>query len=262
MEKRKGIKKDYLRCGEKKKKEEKDIKETEITNMRKMKVVIKIGGSILYDEKEELNETIIKEYAEVVKKVIEEGHKVSMIVGGGKLARRIIEIARRLGVTYAHQDILGIDIARLHANIITGVLKEKAYGIVPKNMEELLLGLNTEKVVISGGMQPGQSTNAVAAMIAEVWEADLLINASNVEKVYDTDPEKNANAKAFDRLTPDELIEILTKNAEKPGKYDLFDKVGCEIVKRSKIKLHFINGKEPKNVIKAVRGEKIGTIVE
>ena len=82
-----------------------------------------------------------------------------------------------------------------------------------------------------------------------------------MDKVYDKDPNKHPDAKAIDKITPEVLLDLISQQEEEPGKYALFDKVGGEIVKRSRIKIIFTNGADPSNIIKAVNGESVGTLV-
>jgi uridylate kinase len=109
-----------------------------------------------------------------------------------------------------------------------------------------------------GGLIPGQSTNAVAAVAAETVGADFLFNATNVDGVYDRDPSK-AGAKKLDSVTVDELNEILSGGGTRAGEYKLFDPVAIRVVGRSKIPTIIFDGQEPENLTRAIKGEKIGT---
>ncbi len=227
-----------------------------------MKVVLKIGGSILYKDNFDLNVKLIQAYIDTIQELLTKGHEVAVIVGGGKLARVFIQASEKLGQSKGYQDLMGIEASRMNAMLLIAGLKDKAFRLVPRSFDEVSYALSSGKVLVTGGLQPGQSTNAVAALIAEFFEADILINLSNVEKVYSQDPKIYPEAEAYDRITIKKLLEILQSNEEKPGKYDLFDRVGCEIIKRSRIKLTFTDGSKPKNIKKILNGENIGTIVE
>ena len=226
------------------------------------KIVIKFGGSVLYKENMTLNIDLIKSIVHVIEKLHDEGHKIAIVVGGGKLARVIIQASDVLGHVTTFKDILAVESTRIHALLIIASLKDKAYLLVPRSFEEVGKALSSEKIVVSGGLQPGQSTSAVSALLAEYWGADMIINLTNVDKVYDKDPNKYEDAKPIDTMTTEELTKIISIQEEEPGKYDLFDIVGCEILNRSKIKLIFTSGANPENILKAVNGEPVGTIVE
>ena len=227
------------------------------------KVVLKIGGSVLYrKENMTLNVEIIEKYIKLINDLYEDNYQIAIVVGGGKLARSIIKASEILGQVATYSDILAVESTRIHALLFIASLGDKAYLLVPRSFEEVSKALSTEKIVVSGGLQPGQSTSAVSALIAEYMGADLLINLTDVEQVFDKDPHKHPDAKPIEQMTADELLTIVSQQQEEPGKYDLFDRVGCEIIKRSKIKLAFTSGSNPDNVRKVLKGEKIGTIVQ
>lgn len=226
------------------------------------KIVLKFGGSVLYKEEMVLNIERIKEIVETINTLHEAGHKIAVVVGGGKLARVIIKASDVLGHVSTFKDILAVESTRIHALLIIASLHNKAYLLVPRSFEEIGEALSSGKIVVTGGLQPGQSTNAVAALLAEYWGADMLINLTNVDKVYDKDPNQYEDAKPLDMISADQLLDIISQQDEEPGKYALFDRVGCEIVKRSELRLIFTNGSEPKNILRIVDGEKIGTVVQ
>jgi uridylate kinase len=226
------------------------------------KIVIKFGGSVLYKDEMDLNVERINEIVNTIITLHDAGHMVAIVVGGGKLARIIIQASDVLEHVTTFKDILAVESTRIHALLVIASLKNRAYLLVPRTFEDVGKALSSGKIVVTGGLQPGQSTNAVAALVAEYWGADLLINLTNVDKVYDKDPNIHDDAKPLDEISADKLLEIISKQDEEPGKYALFDRVGCEIVKRSDLKLVFTNGSEPKNILRIVDGEKIGTIVQ
>ncbi len=225
------------------------------------KIVIKFGGSVLYKDNMDLNIDSIQSIVDTIVKLHEDGYKVAIVVGGGKLARVIIQASHVLGHTATMKDILAVESTRIHALLVIASLKNKAYLLVPRSFEDVGRALSTDKIVVTGGLQPGQSTSAVAALVAEYWGADLLINLTNVDKVFDKDPKKFPDAKELDKITPEEFLHIISKQEEEPGKYALFDKVGCEIIKRSRLKVVFANGHDPANIYKAIKGEPVGTLV-
>ena len=119
---------------------------------------------------------------------------------------------------------------------------------------------STGKVVVLGGLQPGQSTNAVAATVADMVGADLLINATNVDGVYDKDPKTHPDARLLKTVTIEELERILAEQTSKPGRYELLDKVALNIIRRSKIKTVFINAFKIDQVKAALsKREDVGT---
>jgi uridylate kinase len=112
-----------------------------------------------------------------------------------------------------------------------------------------------------GGLTPGHSTNAVAAIAAETIVADLFINATDVDGVYTTDPSKDPKAKKLDEVTLERLNEILSKTDISAGEYDLMDPLALRIIQRSKIPTVILDGRAPSNVLKALQNERTGTRV-
>jgi uridylate kinase len=98
----------------------------------------------------------------------------------------------------------------------------------------------------------------VAAAAAELVHADMLLNATNVDGVYDKDPVKTG-AKKLDSVTISQLREILSDEGTKAGQYNLFDPVAIRIVERSQIATVIFNGNNPENLKKVFNKEKIGT---
>ncbi|MHA1686366.1 MAG: UMP kinase [Candidatus Heimdallarchaeaceae archaeon] len=226
-----------------------------------MRIVLKIGGSLLYKPNNEIDVKLIQEYSQIITELVDNGHKIAVVMGGGKLARTVIKASKELGIAYTFQDIIGVEISRIHALLMIGTLGEIAYRIVPRSFDQLREALSSEKVICIGGLQPAQSTNAVASLIAEIWQADLLINLSDIAKVCDKDPKIYSDAKEYDEISIDQLIKLIDNNRESPGSYDLFDKVGAEIIKRSSIKLIFADGRKPRNVLEIIKGKNVGTVV-
>ncbi|NHJ49754.1 MAG: UMP kinase [Asgard group archaeon] len=223
--------------------------------------VVKIGGSLLYDDNEQINAKLISKYAKTIKNVFEkENKKCVIIVGGGKLARKFIEASRSLGATEAYNDVLGIEMAKLNARLLISALGSSAYPNPPNSYQEFQkLTSITDEIIVCGGFQPGQSTNAVAAIIAETLSAKKLINLTNVDGVYSEDPKKNPDAKLLAEISIDDFSSLVNQESTKAGYYPLFDITALQIIQRSKIHLHFVNGFNTDNIEKALLGKNIGT---
>ena len=223
-----------------------------------MRVVLKIGGSLLYDNDGQVRIDRLREYATSIKSLVKDGHSLVVVVGGGKPARIYISAARLLGANEAQCDWLGIKAARNNAELLCAALGNIAYPKIIDDYDELEVAVNLGKVVLLGGMVPGQSTNAVAAASAELISADMLFNATNVDGVYDRNPEEKG-AKKLDSVDVAQLREILSTEGTKAGQYNLFDPVAIRIVERSKIPTVIFNGNDISNLKKAFNNEKIGT---
>ena len=195
------------------------------------RVAIKLSGSIFSEER---NEGTIKRYAEMLTDVSIDVQPI-VIAGGGKIARHYINLARYLGSDEASLDIMGIEVSRLNAKLLIAALGEHAFSQVPKNLEEVTIAAESGKIVIVGGLHPGQSTNATSALIAEKVRASRFLNATDVDGIYDLDPNTNRNAKLLNEITVNECMEILKDGSSMAGTYDLMDIVALKVIERSKI---------------------------
>lgn len=222
-----------------------------------MKAVIKLGGFAFPDESEK---PLVKEYVNLLKELVSEYHLV-VVTGGGHVARTYIRIARDMHVPESLCDQIGILVSRLNARLLVDGLGEYAFPQIPVNIDELKHYFASGKIVAMGGLTPGHSTNAVAAIAAETVSADLFVNATDVDGVYTSDPSKDRNARKLDEVTISQLTEILSKVDISAGSYDLMDPLALRIVDRSKIPTVILDGRKPANVARALRNEKIGTRV-
>jgi uridylate kinase len=221
-----------------------------------MRVVITIGGSIMIKE---YNHQKFDEYANILSSLKKE-HDIFVVVGGGQPARDYIKIARALGCSEAHCDDIGIEVTRLNAKLLIMALGDEAYPLVPENFHQALAYSTTDKIVVMGGTEPAHSTDAVGAILAEYVKADLLVNLTSVDGLYDKDPHKHEDAQMFEEITAKEMMEFLADKDVKAGTYEFFDMTAIQMIKRSEIKTVIVNGYQPENLLKAL-DEKIGTII-
>ena len=223
-----------------------------------MKIVIKVGGSAIVQS---LNAKRFKEYAGVINRLAEE-HTILIVIGGGTPARDYITVSKELGANNSILDYIGIGVSRLNARLLISALGDIAYPEPPYDYQEAGLAMYSGKVVVMGGVVPGQTTDAVAAILAEYVHADLLIRTTSVDGVFTADPKVDPKAKKIDRMTPQELVDIVTRIEMTAGANNIFDPLGAQIVKRSRIPTIVVNGKHPENLIAAVEGKKIGTLIK
>ena len=105
------------------------------------------------------------------------------------------------------------------------------------------------------------STDFDSAYFASLVKADVVINATNIDGIYDKDPNKFSDAKKFERLTYDEFIKIISNNPQKPGEYRLFDLKAAKLLKKNRTKLIVIDGRNPNEIIRVIEGKHSGTEV-
>ena len=199
---------------------------------KKRRIVIKLSGSVFNQDAD--NENFIRKYAQMLSAIISNVQPI-VIAGGGKIARHYIELARALGSDEATLDIMGIEVSRLNARLLIAAMGDMAYPYIPKNLEEVAIAAESGKIVVAGGLYPGQSTNATSALIAETVKASTFLNATDVDCIYDSDPNRNKNAKLFKEITVQECMEILKTGNSMAGTYDLMDIIALKVIERSKI---------------------------
>ncbi|MEE3213687.1 MAG: UMP kinase [Thermoproteota archaeon] len=221
----------------------------------KKRIVIKFSGKVFAME----NVKLLKDYARFLVK-ISKTYQPIIVAGGGKIARHYISHARSSGADESTLDELGIEISRLNAKLLIYALKGKAYSHPPTTLKEAQHAVDSDLIVVAGGLHPGQSTNGTAALIAEKTKAVQFINATDVDGIYDSDPNNNKNAKMFKKIEIKKLKKILIHEDSIAGGYDLMDIVALKIIERSKIKTRVIKS-DIKNLEKAIKGQATGTEV-
>ncbi|HXV67091.1 MAG TPA: UMP kinase [Nitrosopumilaceae archaeon] len=220
--------------------------------MRK-RIVIKLSGKVF-----EMNNTkLLKDYARFLVKISKVCQPV-IIAGGGNIARHYISHARSSGADESTLDELGIEVSRLNAKLLIYALQNRAYPHPPTTLQEVRHAVDSGQIVIAGGLHPGQSTNGTAALIAEKIKASEFLNATDVDGIYDSDPNKNKKAKKFKRIELKKLRSLLVREDSIAGGYDLMDIVALKVIERSKIKTRVIKA-DIKNLEKATKGIPVGT---
>lgn len=219
----------------------------------KKRIVIKLSGRVFGMD----SVKILKDYASFIVK-ISKNYQPLIVAGGGNIARHYISHARSSGADESSLDELGIEISRLNAKLLIYALKNKAYPHPPTTLQEVRHAFDSGLIVITGGLHPGQSTNGTAALIAEKIHADEFLNATDVDGVYDMDPNKFKKAKKFKRIELRHLRNMLVHEDSVAGGYDLMDIVALKIIERSKIKTRIIKA-DIKTLEKAIKGMSVGT---
>ena len=219
----------------------------------KKRIVIKLSGRIFSI----LDSKILKDYATFLVRISKICQPI-IVTGGWKIARHYISHARSSGVDESTLDELGIDVSRLNAKLLIYSLGKRAYPHPPTNLKEIQLAVDSGLIVVAGGLHPGQSTNATAALIAEKTHASVFFNATDVNGIYDSDPNKNKKAKLFRRIELKNLRKLLVHQESIAGGYDLMDIVALKVIERSKIKTRVLKA-DIKVLEKAIKGSSIGT---
>jgi uridylate kinase len=218
-----------------------------------MKAVISLGGIFLKDAEN------IKKVAEVLEELAKSCN-LYVVTGGGEVARECIKIARDLSANEAICDYIGIALTRVNAKLLISALKDAVYPEPFSDYKEVAEITAVEaKIAVMGGVSPGYTTDAVAAILAEYVNADLFIDVTSVDGVYDADPCMYPDARKYDKITAKELVALTMKEELKAGSRIVIDPVAAKIIERSGIKTIVIDGSNPWNILDAVHGKHRGT---
>jgi uridylate kinase len=223
-----------------------------------MRLVMRLGGSVVASP---VDTELMGKYAELVKTLKVQGHEVVVVVGGGALARQFIGIAKDLGLDMTGQDEIAISCSRLFAQLFLKKLGEAACSKVAITLDDAAECLREGKVVVMGGLKPGITTDAVAALVAERVDADLLVKGTDQDGVYDKDPRKFSDAVKLDKISLEDLSKVFEHNQHKAGIHQIIDPEAIKVLKRKRLKLIVVNGFKPENVLAAVNGENVGTVI-
>jgi uridylate kinase len=111
-----------------------------------------------------------------------------------------------------------------------------------------------------GGVTPGQTTDAVAAALAEYVNADLLVYATSVDGVYSTDPNVDSTAEKYETLSAAELVDVIGGIEMNAGASAPVDLLAAKLIERSKMRTIVLDGTDPDRIeAAALRGDHTGT---
>lgn len=214
------------------------------------KIVLSIGGSIIFAE--DAGFSFLEKLGDLLKKLSKK-YKIFIIAGGGKLARIYIKLGRELNIDEKILDELGIETTRINAKLLANIVKV-ANKKIPITTDEAMR-IN-KSIVIMGGTTPGHSTDMVGAELAEKIQADKFIIATNVDGIYDKDPNKYDDAIQLQEVTIKDLIKKYGTAWDTAGKNIVVDAPALEIIQRAKINTFVVNGKRLDQLEKAITNQQ------
>jgi uridylate kinase len=224
-----------------------------------MRIVLRIGGSVVASP---INPDLISRYAKILRELRQQKHEVVVIVGGGALAREFIGVAKELGLEQAAQDEIAISVSRVFAQLLLKKIADISCVTVPLTVEDAVQWLTKGRIVVMGGLEPGMTTDTVAALIAARVRADLLVKATDQKGVYDKDPRKHAGAVKLDHLNFEDLSRVCIKGKHEAGIHQIIDPEAIKILRRDRVKVVVVDGFNPQNVLNAVMGKSVGTLID
>jgi uridylate kinase len=223
-----------------------------------MRIVVSIGGSVLAPG---LDPDRVEAHADAIDELTSAGHEVATVVGGGGVARKYIETARGIGATEFDLDTLGIAVTRLNARLLIAAIESSATPEPAASHEDARASLRRGEVAVMGGTVPGHTTDAVAALLAEMVEADLLVYATSVPGVFSADPNETETAERYDRLSAGELDDVIASIETAAGSNAPVDLLAAKIIERSGLRAVVLDGTDPTRITDAVAGDADGTEV-
>jgi uridylate kinase len=223
-------------------------------------VVVSVGGSVLRDGDDDAG--FLGHLADLLGRL---GRTTPLVVttGGGRIAREYIRLGSALGLTSVELDELGIDVTRLHARLLAGRIGLPTASHPPTSVREAVEALRHGSPVVLGGTEPGHTTDAVAALIAVRLRAARVVNATDVDGLYDADPRSHPDARRLPRIDWPALLDLLRQGTSRaPGENFPFDRLGAETLARAEIPLAIVAGRDLPNLEKAIVGGAFdGTLV-
>ena len=217
--------------------------------MHRLKLVIKVGGSLSIGEDGPKKKYFIK-LLPVLRKIAK-NHQIIVVIGGGRFIRNYYSSIRRLGLSHEQMEWIAIELLRVNVRFLSFLLKKRPIYSLKH------LSRNSSGVI--GGIVPGRSTDANAAIAAKIINADMLVKLTNVDGVYTKDPNRFGDARKLHKIRFSELGRY-TKSG-KPGSYGILDKLAAGIIRKYHIKTIIMGGKNPNDLLKLINGKKLGTVI-
>ncbi len=222
-----------------------------------MTYVLSLGGSLIHPNKG-IDLLFLRKFKKFIDSQVKLGHRFFIVSGGGQIARDYIEVSKKFKVKVDHQDWLGIAATRLNATLLKNIFYKDCF---PEIIKDPRIKVESrQKIILAGGFKPGRSTDYVAVSLAKTHQADLVLNLTNVDYVYDKDP-KLVDAKKIKTIKWNDYRKIVGDKWN-PGLNTPFDPIASKLAQLNNIKVVVLNGKKFKNLSKCLnKQEYLGTLI-
>ncbi len=228
------------------------------------RILLKLSGEALAGkEKHGIDFETVLSFCHPIKKLVDMGVQVAIVVGGGNFWRGRSSgsmdrtRADHMGMLATVINALGVADALEQLDVVvrvqTGITMQQV--AEPYIRNRAVRHLEKGRVVVfgCGTGNPFFSTDTAAALRAAEIEADVILKATMVDGVYDSDPKTNENAKKFDEIS---YLDILNKGLA------VMDTTAATLCSDNSIPILVLSIEDPENIVRAVCGEKVGTLVK
>lgn len=230
------------------------------------RIMLKLSGEALAgDQGYGINAEVINSIAAGVKTAHETGVEIGIVIGGGNIFRGVAASAN--GMDRASSDYMGMLATCINALALQDSLEkidvytrvqsaiEMAEIAEPYIRRRAMRHLEKKRVVIfaAGTGNPYFTTDTAAALRAMEIGAEVIMKATKVDGVFDKDPKKHSDAVKFDELT---YIEVLNR------RLNVMDSTAISLCMDNNLPILTFNLHDPANILRAVRGERIGTLIK
>lgn len=229
-------------------------------NYKEPPIIISVGGALIAPDG--INHDFLRKLNLFIRDQVKKGRRFFLTAGGGRTARHYRDAGQAVVGDMDREDLdwLGIHATRLNGHLLRTIFQDIAHPRIIENYDKKLVGWK-EPVVIGAGWKPGFSTDYDAVMLAKDYKANLIINLSNIDWVYDKDPNKFKDAKPIEKMTWQEAEELVGDKWI-PGMNSPFDPVATQLAKQLGLTVIVANGKDFDNLQHIVEGDAFkGTVI-
>ncbi len=222
-------------------------------------LVISLGGSVIVPDK--VDYRFLRKFRSIIKRYSRR-EKVVIVTGGGGTFRKYLKSLEKVKLDELTIGLVGIATTKLNARVVAGFFNKK--GNIPNSISEVRKALKKTNIVICGalGFKTGTTTDGNAAEIARYFKARTILNITNVNGLYDSDPRKHKSARLIPRIGFNDFYMIAKKIKYRAGQHFVLDQKAAGIIKRYKIRTAIINGHNLNNLENFLSNKKFsGTII-
>ena len=227
--------------------------------------VLSVGGSIIAPDK--VNSVFLSDFLAKIRTYLRANpeDKLIFVCGGGAPARVYQQAYREVIADSAEQDSgaqdwIGIKATHMNAELVKAIFGDLCRDAVVTNPTADDVSFSG-RILVAGGWKPGFSTDTDAVYLAKRFGAKLVINLSNIAKVYTDDPRKNPDARPIDSISWADFRSMVGDEWV-PGKNAPFDPIASRLAQEAGIKVICADGRNTGNTLAILNGESFeGTVI-